>query len=184
MSSVVLRCPNCGTTQAGPGECDACHEAQVRYFCTNHNPGQWLTSSKCPQCNAQFGMADPVRRAALPPPRPSVQPDKPRVPPPFAAAPKRRFNPWGPVAPPFGSVERDVSALRLRERLAGTFRHRRVPDAVPYDRDASPAPARAGCLGRGLLLVVLFLGLLLLLFVSAGGPILQILLGLLLSSHG
>ena len=49
MSNVVLRCPNCGTTQNAPGECEACHEEQVRYFCTNHNPGQWLESSKCPQ---------------------------------------------------------------------------------------------------------------------------------------
>ena len=28
MTGVILRCPNCGTSKATPGECDACHEAQ------------------------------------------------------------------------------------------------------------------------------------------------------------
>ena len=55
--SVVKRCPNCGTTQAAAGECEACHEGQVRYFCTNHEPGVWLAGPTCPQCDA---------RAALP----------------------------------------------------------------------------------------------------------------------
>ena len=190
MTRVVLRCPNCGTTQAAPGECDACHEAQVRYFCTNHNPGQWLASPKCPQCGAQFGVAEPVRRAAPPPPRPAPQPDRraalparPKVSPP-PPAPRRRPSPWGPFTPPSGSVGRDVSMGRLRDMLAGAARSRRVPDAAPYGMDTSPVPARAGCLGRALLLVVLFLGLLLILSVSAGGPMLQILLNLLLSFNG
>ncbi|HEY0033066.1 MAG TPA: hypothetical protein VGB81_07355 [Devosia sp.] len=55
MSEVVLRCPNCGTTKASPGECDACHEADVRFFCTNHQPGRWLESDVCPDCGARFG---------------------------------------------------------------------------------------------------------------------------------
>ncbi len=55
MSGVVLRCPNCGTTRALPGECDACHEAEVRFFCTNHKPGHWLKSAQCPDCGARFG---------------------------------------------------------------------------------------------------------------------------------
>jgi hypothetical protein len=28
----VLHCPNRGTTRPMPGECEACHAAQVRYF--------------------------------------------------------------------------------------------------------------------------------------------------------
>ena len=48
MSGVVLRCPSCGTTRAAPGECDACHEAQVRYYCTNHTPGRWLELAVVP----------------------------------------------------------------------------------------------------------------------------------------
>ncbi len=80
-------------------------------------------------------------------------------------------------------MERDVSMGRLRDMLAGAARSRRVPDAGSYGMDTPPVPARAGCLGRALLLVVLFLGLLLILSVSAGGPMLQILLNLLLSSN-
>jgi hypothetical protein len=68
--------------------------------------------------------------------------------------------------------------------LAGASRRRRVPDVVSYE-EASPMPAaRAGCLGRALLLAVLFIGLLLFMTVFAGGPFLQILLSLILSSHG
>ncbi len=47
MSAVVLRCPNCGTTQLAAGECDACHEADVRYWCANHTPGRWLDGPAC-----------------------------------------------------------------------------------------------------------------------------------------
>jgi len=188
MSLVVLRCPNCGTTQAGPGECDACHEAQVRYFCTNHNPGQWLTAPKCPQCGAQFGVAETARRAPPPPPRPrvqpSVQPPAPKVAPlPAAPVTKRRFNPWGPTSAPPASEKRDVLARRLRGMIARPSRYPGVPEAPPYDGEALPVPvARAGCLGRALLLVFLTLGILLLLFISAGGPFIQILLSFLLSS--
>jgi predicted RNA-binding Zn-ribbon protein involved in translation (DUF1610 family) len=198
MSSVVLRCPNCGTTQAAPGECDACHEAQVRYFCTNHDPGQWLASPKCPQCGAQFGLADPMRRAASPPPRPPVQRERQRglappapaprpvpVPAPAPApAPKRKFNPWGPISRDSKRAERDVLAGRLRDMLATASRRRRGTDIVSYD-EAPPMPAaRTGCLGRALLLTVLLIGLLLFMTVFAGGPFLQILLSLLLSAHG
>ena len=66
MSGVVLRCPACGTTQSHPGECDACSERDVRYFCTNHNPGVWLDEPVCSGCGARFGEAprgpEPARR--------------------------------------------------------------------------------------------------------------------------
>lgn len=68
--SVVLRCPNCGTTKTTPGQCEACHEAQVRYFCTSHTPGRWLDAGTCPTCGARFGAA--TRPAA--PPTPSTLP--------------------------------------------------------------------------------------------------------------
>ena len=69
--TVVLRCPNCGTTQATAGECEACHEAQVRYFCTNHDPGIWLTGPTCAKCAAR-AVAGPATatRSPSPPPRP------------------------------------------------------------------------------------------------------------------
>jgi hypothetical protein len=62
--NVVQRCPHCGTTRATPGECEACHEAQVRYYCTNHAPGLWLDGPACPKCGARFG--DSVLREAPP----------------------------------------------------------------------------------------------------------------------
>lgn len=60
--SVVQRCPSCGTTRAAPGECEACHEAQVRSFCTNHEPGIWLDGPTCPACEARA--AEEVRGVA------------------------------------------------------------------------------------------------------------------------
>ena len=79
--SVVRRCPNCGTTKATAGECEACHEAQVRYFCTNHTPGLWLDGPACGQCGARLGQPAPraapaarVTRSAAPPPAPASTP--------------------------------------------------------------------------------------------------------------
>jgi len=60
--SVVLRCPHCGTTKPTTGECEACHDAQVRYFCTNHKPGMWLEANSCASCGARFG--EPARRSS------------------------------------------------------------------------------------------------------------------------
>src|SRR6187549_2672541 len=66
--SVVLRCPNCGTTRATPGECEACHEGSVRYFCSNHQPGLWLSEPTCAKCGAAFGQ--PARAPSATRPRP------------------------------------------------------------------------------------------------------------------
>jgi hypothetical protein len=68
--------------------------------------------------------------------------------------------------------------------LAGASRRRRVPDVVSYDETSTMPAARAGCLGRALLLAVLFIGLILFMTVFAGGTFLQILLSLVPSSHG
>ena len=57
MSGVVLRCPNCGTTQAGPGECEACHEAEVAYILHEPQAGPLAGSAGLP------GMRRPVRRS-------------------------------------------------------------------------------------------------------------------------
>ena len=58
MKGVLLRCPRCGTTQEQEGECNACHEAQAKYFCANHDLGRWLDAPQCSQCGARFG--DPI----------------------------------------------------------------------------------------------------------------------------
>lgn len=69
MSAVMLRCPNCGTTRATPGECEACHEAQVRHYCNNHRTGLWLKSGTCGQCGAEFGALARPHRASKHPSR-------------------------------------------------------------------------------------------------------------------
>lgn len=91
--SVVLRCPNCGTTRATLGECEACHEAEVRYFCTRHAPGLWLDSPTCSSCGAVFGRPTPAAPAATrspaPPPRAAAPHEvAPRAPVPHEVAPR------------------------------------------------------------------------------------------------
>lgn len=83
--SVVLRCPNCGTTRASAGECEACHEAEVRYFCTNHTPGRWLETGTCSTCGDRFG--SPPRPRAVPAPAVREAPRAPGSTRPTAAAP-------------------------------------------------------------------------------------------------
>jgi ribosomal protein L40E len=76
--SVVLRCRTCATTQGNAGECEACFEGEVRYFCTNNDEGVWLDGPVCVRCGAKFG--DPPRKAPTPraptvPTRPAGAPD-------------------------------------------------------------------------------------------------------------
>lgn len=131
MSGVTLRCPACGTTQSRPGECEACSEGEVRYFCSNHAPGLWLDQPECKACGAKFGEA------------------------PRAAAARSR------TAPKDGRREerRPDSRLPVPSRAApfGTVRRRPLPPAEPEDAHGSPslvdllahmadgdAPTRAG----------------------------------------
>lgn len=86
MSGVVLRCPHCGTTRASLGECEACHEADVRHYCTNHTPGVWLNGPACTQCGARLGEAP----KSAPPPLPREK--RP------AEAPQSERRRWGPDA--------------------------------------------------------------------------------------
>lgn len=62
--SVIQRCPSCGTTQPTGGVCATCHEADVRYFCTSHDPGIWLDDPTCPRS---------AEHRASTPPRPAVE---------------------------------------------------------------------------------------------------------------
>ena len=107
--SVIRRCPSCGTTQAISGDCEACHEAEVRYYCTNHTPGVWLDGTSCPHCGSRLGAPrgkstappPPVRRPApapvAPRPRGSVAPTPAKATPPFAPS----SPPPAPSSPPF-----------------------------------------------------------------------------------
>lgn len=76
MSGVVMRCQNCGTTQATLGECEACHDGEVRHFCPNHSPGRWLDDPACTACGARVGV--PGRTERVPPKRTPASPPIPR----------------------------------------------------------------------------------------------------------
>ena len=193
MTGVVLRCPNCGTTKAGPGECDACHEAQVRYYCTNHTPGQWLETAACPQCRARFG------EAARPPspPRPAARPGPPAptpTPPPASTPPRTRSPSWraeggrSPWARRTRRVEDEpgldasavsgapdrVLAARLREMIEAAARARRTPwGHAPMPESPRIVLGLGGCLIRGLLLAMFLLVAFLMMSLMVGGALLQ-----------
>ena len=179
--SVVLRCPTCGTTQGHVGECEACSDGEVRYFCTNHDEGTWLEGPVCSRCGARFGarsekpwptvVSTPpagapdfrprgARRAPGRPPEPDV-----------GSRPPRRSEREEPadseVAPPsLGELLREMAEERVR---AGA---RYEPEEVPWaePRVRRPAFPVGGCLVRIVSLVFLVIvALVILLFVLFGG---------------
>jgi hypothetical protein len=187
MSGVVLRCPSCGTTRAAPGECEACHEAQVRYYCSNHTPGRWLDAPSCPQCGARFGepARAPVRPAPAAPTRAPARPapaapGRTPAPAPSAAPRPSPASAGRPVAGarPSARPERlppvEDEAIDLRDErvargagwddlLRAAARVRRTPSETVFGREAEPPAAGrrpGGCLLRFILIVVfLFLAL-------------------------
>jgi len=182
MSGVVLRCPNCGTTRGTPGACEACHEAQVRYYCTNHTPGRWLDAPACGQCGARFGGPD---RAASPAPPPAAP--QPRSRPagrPAAAPPPGRPGPGAPPGRPGAwppgtegpGMPHGAPITNLRDLLLAAARARRTAGPPPRDLpEESPRPrAPGGCLVRFLFLMVfLFLAMVGGMFVL-GGSVLRL----------
>ena len=200
MSGVVLRCPHCGTTQAGPGECEACHEAQVAYHCTNHSPGRWLESPACPQCGARFGEASPAARTPPPPatrPHPAAQTPQPaREPVPSSpwARSAPRPAPSGPVSPRAAlplptpvreesrAAERKAMTPRLRDILMRGPAAGRYPEARRPEAPGPPRNAMAGLIRRLMMLAFFFVAAMFLLSLFTGGPLLQILLSILLAS--
>jgi hypothetical protein len=177
MSGVVLRCPNCGTTRGAPGECEACHEAQVRYYCTNHTPGRWLDGPACSQCGAAFGER-PRPRAPAPAPAAPAPTARPRP----ASRPFTRPGPGRtttrgsgrfPPAPDEAFPSRDEHfgrAPSLQELLLEALRARHVPPPEPL-REREPSTrgrGPGGCLLRFMLLLFfLFLAMMSGLFVFA-----------------
>jgi len=199
MSKVVLRCSNCGTTQANLGECEACHEAQVAYYCTNHSPGRWLKSPTCSQCGARFGEASPAGRTSPPAPRPPpAMPMRQPVPEPLS--PRTRRTPSRELSEPAstptalplpapiredpGGAEREVMSRRLRDILMRGPAVSRYPEVRPSETsDASPPRnAVSGLVRRLMMLAFFFLAAMFLLSLFAGGPLLQILLNILINS--
>jgi hypothetical protein len=176
--SVVLRCPTCGTTQERAGECEACSEGEVRYFCTNHDEGIWLDGTVCSRCGSKFGDAPrrpapasmPPRFPARPAPPPDFRrPARPRAPermtgPEFGRRPPRR--PDDDDEPVEGEVlPRTPSLGELLEEIA----EERARARDRYEVEEAPAPWGGRVRGPGLPFVagclfrVLGLGFLLLL---------------------
>jgi hypothetical protein len=165
VSGVVLRCPNCGTVQPVEGQCDACHEAAVRFFCTNHTPGLWLEGSACPQCGARFGDPAPSRPAPAPVAPSRGAPPQVGVPPTRGPFETEELEPWETGAPirmepgrpsptgpdPFrillGAM---MSAARARSARAEYFDH---------EEPLRLRPRRGCCLGRLLVLALLLFAL-------------------------
>lgn len=180
MSGVALRCPACGTTQGRPGECDACTEAEVQYFCSNHTPGLWLEQPKCQACGARFGDAprtsEPASRTSSSrPASPTRRPGAP-LPVPRRGEPARTGR-RRPV-PPSRVESEDAPEPSLADLLADITADRgptRVEDEAPVWREAAPAVSRApfavlGCLGRlALAAFILIVLAVMTLFLLAGG---------------
>jgi rubredoxin len=183
MTGVLLRCPSCGTTKSSFGECEACHEAQVRYYCTNHTPGQWLESPKCTLCGAVFGRASPAP-SPMPTPRPERGPTPagaastrpaPRTPRSDGSKTRRREDvdrhreapgPHDTAEPPESRRSGGVLLPGLEEMLRAAAR-RRVPREP--EREAVPVRRGMGCLTRLLLMALFFiLSLVASVFVTAG----------------
>lgn len=179
--SVIQRCPHCGTTKSSPGECEACHEAQVRLYCTNHTPGIWLDASACPECGARLGdRVERVDRVERERPRKSAAPASrvSRAPTPTPAVRTRRASP--PVAAPspprprprarevtpdVWPTRRDETELTPRtlpwqRLLEAVVRARSTRARWAPERGGPPLGRAAGCLSRLLLVaVVLLVGL-------------------------
>lgn len=158
--SVILRCPNCGTTKATSGECEGCHEAEVRYFCTNHTPGRWLGASTCPECGARFG--EPAAETPSSAPTARVR-TRSAVPAPVI--PVRTRSPAPARGPASGSAL-DTAASRMapwQKLLLAAVRARyMVPRAA---RDRYRPPIGRGV--RGCLMRLLLVGMLLLLALAS-----------------
>ena len=170
--SVVLRCPTCGTTQGHAGECEACSEGEVRYFCTSHDEGIWLEGAVCSRCGAKFGDAPrkpPVSRTSSVPTPPAGAPDfrppgRRRTPerppePDFGRRPPRRSEREEPMepevlprTPSLGDLLEEITVERGR---AGGRYEAEVPWAEPRAR--RPGFPLAGCLVRIVGLVFLLI---------------------------
>jgi len=183
MAGVVLRCPTCGTTQNHSGECEACSEGEVRYFCSNHSPGLWLDEPVCNGCGAKFGEA----RRKPPEPKPRAAPTAPT-----RARSRTAFRPAMPRGteppdtpprrpPPRVADPEDVPSIPsladvLVELLEEGKRTRDTVEEVPWREPIATAPRRPfpilGCLTRLALLVLLLIAFAVgALFVLFGGVV-------------
>ena len=157
--SVVLRCPNCGTTQGHTGECEACSEGEVRYFCTNHDEGLWLDGPACNRCGAKFGdrpreaKKAPMPRTPTVPARPAGTPD---FRPPRRPAREERAEPEVlPRTPSLGELLEEITEERARARAR--YEVEEVPWTERRAEPRRPGFPLAGCLIRVVGLVFLLI---------------------------
>lgn len=173
MSGVVLRCPNCGTAQLSPGECDACHGSQVRFFCTNHQPGVWLDGERCPQCGASYGdvavVAPPID-TAVPPRRTSPAPISPTRRTPIDPSDPYDLDPV-PYREDEPIADRRIMERRLLELLTAASGAGRIRS---MHSDPDSRPRGGGCIKTVLLLLVLAFAVFILGPLLLGGAILQL----------
>jgi len=153
VSDVIIRCPNCGTTQRALGECEACHEADVRYFCTNHGPGRWLDGAACPVCGARYGVE---RERPWPDPRGRVEPpESPRTRPLPPRRPER-----APIEVRTGPVHTPESGEVVDIGSRGLEPHEGVRLESPFSAETVRLAATAtGCVRRAIVLFVILLAL-------------------------
>jgi hypothetical protein len=159
VSDVIIRCPNCGTTQVALGECEACHEADTRYFCTNHVPGLWLDGPVCSTCGARYGVARETRRPP-PPPRARVEPPvRPRSRPPPPEEPEPvPVDVWlDPVPTPRRGDIREIDTGAIETR--GIEPRGGWSIEPPFSPDSVRLATVAGCARRLVLLIVILLAL-------------------------
>ena len=184
MKAVVIRCPNCGTTQGALGTCDTCHEAEAAYFCPNHVPGRWIDGPACADCGARLGMGAPSPATGPVSPPPSARrpvewrpPRRARPAAPGSTPPVRSRPRPGELDEPARGAARDPGEIdpRVLEGMDPRFvewlehmRRRGGPLDGPADpREAPPGltidPAAAvrgvargaiGCVGRLVMVVI------------------------------
>lgn len=173
MTGVVLRCPNCGTVAATPGECEACHEAQVRYFCTNHTPGLWLEASSCTQCGARFGDVVPPSTSAPPAIDRSIRTDVTQTTRPITPEPE--VGPWETSPPDVEPSARAASPWIEMLAAAARASVARRAERADYE-DETPVRVRGGgCLKQLVLLALCLFGLFMLATLLLGGALLRFL---------
>lgn len=167
--SVSLRCPTCGTTQSHPGECEACFEGEVRYFCSDHSPGMWIDGPICRTCGARYGETPRTEPVLSPRSKPVVSSPEIRradtLPPkPTGGVASRPARPSRSAAGGEGTEDATIPPS-LRDLLTALAEGRRERHRVeegwtdpPVDRASRGVPVM-GCLFRIVLLIVVLIAL-------------------------
>jgi hypothetical protein len=178
MSTLVLRCPQCGSVQRDNGECVTCREAAVRYYCPNHTPGRWLVAPSCPDCGATFHHGP--KHAGVPDVPGAIDADRdapgtvdatdvpftipPMAPPPLApppVAPPPVAPPAPTLPPPRPRVEPRVVEPRVVEPRVVERREieprERTPRGMPMEAPPIPDIIRVGVASAGSCLMRLFI---------------------------